>query len=404
MEASKYAQPSSTNVIDPYSQQQHNSPLQQLTAPQPFHSTSAALSPEATPASPAVESQDAPPTTLEVPDMGAFAQTRPPDDLFSDDFTPLAEPLIEHPDSLATSANRPNGVQVQVSKPTSLHQQHKHGAPNQRKPHPNKPSKPPTANTTAKSQSPIDTNPKQAPSDRATTGGPSKPRLTTSELDAKMAEMKLKNTELEQAHARSQADAESFRANEAVAREKQRQDRVNRQAMLGERERNAQRKMQAQHGRDWDAQKQEMDVIDRPQRRPMRGAHGGVARDGAQVNGAQDENVGAQTRGGLRGRGRGRDGGRGGRGGIRNEAQPQVMPGAGDFPALSGSGEKSAGKIDTSVATSQPQPSRVDSYGASTTPAGEQSSWADQMETNSPAWGGEAGAQVQEAKAPKGGW
>ncbi|KAL9053573.1 MAG: hypothetical protein Q9162_004670 [Coniocarpon cinnabarinum] len=358
-----------------------------------------------------------PPT--ETPDMGAFAQTRPPEDLFSDDFTPLAQPVVEATDSII-----PTGPRQKSAQPQS--QRHAHRRPqdarNNQKPSGHVASAGRTNPTETGDPASPQTSKSQAPTvrgDRTATGGAAKSKLTEEELNAKMQAMKVKNTELEQAHARSQADEESFRANEAALKGRQKQDRVNRQVMLTERERNAQRKMQAQQGRDWDVSKQEADIVDRPQRRPMRGAHGGVARDPA-VESAQytvnstDNSMRADApnpiRGGARGgRGRGRGAFRGGSGNAHQTApstKSQSVPSDGDFPALNDSAHRAGAqqptsKLDTSNAHTEPAINRTDSYGATMTPAGEKSSWAEQMyDTPEASWDGNA----QEQRAPRGGW
>ena len=353
---------------------------------------------------------------MATPDVGAFAETRPPDDLFIDDFTPLAEPVVEPAPSLEPVL-RPGGQSQSSTHP--LPNQQNHGA--------NGPRKQPTGRNTSKQGTDgansrpgtLEAN-KQTTSargDRTATGGTSKPRLTTEELNAKMEAMKVKNSNLEEAHARQKADEESFRANEAATKERNRQERANRQAMLSEREKNAQRKMQAQQGRDWDVSKEESDVVDKPHTRPMRGAHGGIARelfspaDGLDSRSGRD----SQTRGTPDNRGNQR-GGRGrGRGGMRrgdfqgephssrNNRPSQTVPNAQDFPALSGGAEPHQNdppKIDTAVSATRPEPARVDSLGVAVTPAGEQRSWADQMDDSPANWQTGAGEQ----RAPKSGW
>ena len=125
--------------------------------------------------------------------------------------------------------------------------------------------------------------------------------------------------------------------------------------MEGERERNRLRKMKALGGREWDAEKQEADMVG--DRRPnvgqfRRGAHGGVvggtdfARggegDGRQRQLYVDEEAAAGRGQGVRGRGdRARGRGRGGRGGslpMPSRHQPEDRgPGIkaeADFPSL----------------------------------------------------------------------
>ena len=361
------------------------------------------------------------------PDLGGFAQTRPPDDLFGDDFTPLAEPIIE--------SAAPSLPSVHAVPPSQIpkHASRKHAnqvAPKQSPQYPTKattkfPNDGVTTPAPPASAEPVQSPKSQIPSgavrgDRSATGGAAKPKMTEDELNAKMEAIKLKNVALEEAHARSKADEASFQASEAAVKEKQRQDRANRQAMLSEREKNAQRKMQAQGGRDWDATKEESDVVDRPHRKPLRGAYGGVAGGlpTARISEHHDtedvEMVGQPgMRGGFRG-GRGRSRGRGGRGGRGNtglssdNGQGHSVPTAQDFPALNETTTATqsskttgarGGQIDTTVSDIRPAPNRVDSLGAVVTP-GEKKSWAEQMDDSTTNWK----ADAVEQNAPKGGW
>jgi hypothetical protein len=188
--------------------------------------------------------------------------------------------------------------------------------------------------------------------DRSATGGVKKERLTEAQLAERMKAMSVKNAALVAAHERSLQDEAAFAQREAAAAEKRRVDRMNRQQMMGERERNRQRKMQALGGREWDAEKKEEDYAPEEARRgAKRGAHGAIvgARQGyaQQPEGRQveeeDQEVTGARRGGERGRGRGR--GRGGRGGRQHDAShpnqqhdrvpvSQAPPTALDFPEL----------------------------------------------------------------------
>ncbi|KAH5910829.1 hypothetical protein HBI89_066200 [Parastagonospora nodorum] len=117
------------------------------------------------------------------------------------------------------------------------------------------------------------TEPKEKPThsvrgDRTLTGGPARTRLTEAQLSAKLASMRSKNEALQTAHARAEADLANFEAREAVLKkkdverkkvlaEKQKAERQNRQQMMGEREKNRLRKLNAQGGREWDFEKEE---------------------------------------------------------------------------------------------------------------------------------------------------
>ncbi|KAH4209735.1 hypothetical protein HBI95_080040 [Parastagonospora nodorum] len=110
------------------------------------------------------------------------------------------------------------------------------------------------------------TEPKEKPThsvrgDRTLTGGPARTRLTEAQLSAKLASMRSKNEALQTAHARAEADLANFEAREAVLKkkdverkkvlaEKQKAERQNRQQMMGEREKNRLRKLNAQGGEE----------------------------------------------------------------------------------------------------------------------------------------------------------
>lgn len=164
-----------------------------------------------------------------------------------------------------------------------------------------------------------------------------------------MARMQLRSAELTERHQRAEADRASFDKREEVAKEaaKQRtkEERRDRQQMMGEREKNRMRKLKAMEGREWDAEKQEQDYAPRGGGRGgfSRGAHGGVvgsrAVETADVGFGRDredytdgrEYLYREGRGRGRGEGRGR-GGRGGRGG--GDARQQRAPQHHDFPEL----------------------------------------------------------------------
>ena len=161
--------------------------------------------------------------------------------------------------------------------------------------------------------------------------------------------MTLKNAALQAAHERAQQDEAAFTAREAAAVQRRRVDKQNRAQMMGERERNRIRKLQAVGGREWDAEKKEEEDFGAGERgaRARRGAHGAVvggARQQQQQQEVEEAGDGASRRGfgeRGRGRGRGRGGARGGRGDSANQQQkehaqskPQSPPTASDFPEL----------------------------------------------------------------------
>ncbi|KAF1809750.1 hypothetical protein P152DRAFT_147914 [Eremomyces bilateralis CBS 781.70] len=243
--------------------------------------------------------------------------------------------------------------------------------------------------------------------DRSATGGPK--RLTEEELSAKLQAMQLKNESLLAAHARAEADLASFEAREAEAARKQVVDRQNRQQMMGERERNRQRKLKAVGGREWDAEKKEEDFAE-SRRVARRGAHGGVvgghpASAAPEDGGAEDGSRSYASRGRGQGRGRGREGrgGRGGRdvsrGGEKSvKEKQQAPPTASDFPDLPATSKDTEPEVNPPTKLEFPiKPANdaekvaiIDKSKANATndtdilttlsPAGEKKSWADQVE------------------------
>lgn len=215
-----------------------------------------------------------------------------------------------------------------------------------------------------------------------------------------MAAVKIKSAERAAAHARAEADEASFHQREQVAQEKQRQERANRRVMNGERERNRQRKLDAQTGREWDVEKNEEIQSASPGRGGgyRRGMHGAVSYDPPRTSespGVEDDWGGGRHYGNSRGRGPrgGRGGGRGrgrGRGGDfakTNAADdislPQTSDDApskpsfsteADFPALP-SGTEVAARPESSV----PASNNTDPA-SSVAPA---ATWAEEMEPSS---------------------
>jgi hypothetical protein len=193
--------------------------------------------------------------------------------------------------------------------------------------------------------------------------------LTEEELNAKLANMRIKNEARQSAHARAEADKGNFEAREAVMQkqdverkkalaEKQKAERQSRQQMMGEREKNRQRKLNAQMGREWDIEKEDgfSGTGEEKRRGATRGAHGGIAPSRPVDNGPNGgefyhEPVAQSSRG--RGRGRGR-GSRGGRGDYRGsdarltntqEKSDNLPPSASDFPELPSTKGKTATEV-----------------------------------------------------------
>lgn len=216
-----------------------------------------------------------------------------------------------------------------------------------------------------------------------------------------MAAAKLNAAKKAAAHARAEADEASFHQREAIAAEKRRQELANRKVMDNERERNRMRKLGAQTGREWDAEKKEEDYNGRRDRgsqfrRGMHGAVSGYVRRDQQVDSTEafDESSESRGRGGGRGRGgrgRGRGGaGRGGRGDFGNTQDRttlQSTPGISnesEFPSLPGKPvAKEAAPIDgtpTADKLSIPAAEKIASPGSPLSPA--EGTWAEQVDAS----------------------
>ncbi|KAF2098310.1 hypothetical protein NA57DRAFT_57471 [Rhizodiscina lignyota] len=294
--------------------------------------------------------------------MDEFAQTRPPDDLFDDEFTPMPEPIVEaeppappEPEPVRGVASgvrggrgaRRGGAGNTIPSAGRIQTQRSEEAP--------KADGQIATSTTPIAQDGEDAEgEKQIPQgpakmrseavrgDRSGTGGVKKAKLTEEQLTARMQAMALKSSQLEAAHARAADDLAKFEAREAQAAVRRKEDRQNRQQMMGEREKNRQRKLQALGGREWDAEKKEEDYAPDRIRGASRGAHGGVAGSRYAQRDAEAHEDGEEQKNYFAPRGRGR--GRGGRGrgrdnrdgpSSRAEKGPeQVPPAASDFPEL----------------------------------------------------------------------
>ena len=300
-----------------------------------------------------------------------FAQTRPPDDLFSDDFEPIDEPFVEEfVEPQRTSSQVP-------TQPTQARRPPRQAGQN---------GKPQTAEGPAAGTEAIPRK-EYVRGDRSGTGGKKIVKLTEEELSARMEAVKLKNQSLEAAHARAEADEAAFNEREAEVQAKRKVERQNRQQMISEREKNRLRKMNAMGGREWDASKDEdADASGSSSVRGSqfrRGAHGGVA--GARPTPEEEfrpSDYLFNENGSFRGRGRGGGRGRGrGRGGAEAEigagsARQQSVPTTTDFPSLpttikEGTGSTAAGGTST--------PSKPSAGGGS---AAQKKSWAEEMESS----------------------
>ncbi|KAJ5226096.1 hypothetical protein N7468_007321 [Penicillium chermesinum] len=165
--------------------------------------------------------------------------------------------------------------------------------------------------------------------DRSATGGVRKPKLTEEELSKRIASAKENAAKKAAAHARAEADQASFLEREQAAAQKRREELANRKVMDNEREKNRQRKLKAQTGREWDSEKREEDYNPRGGGSQFRrGMHGGVS--GFARRDFDEGNPEESATHLSPGRGRGR-GGRGGRGrgpsrGPRGDRSPSKGP------------------------------------------------------------------------------
>ena len=303
--------------------------------------------------------------------MDEFAQTRGADDLFDDDFTPIAEPEIKTPNEQPQSPQRggrsahaprgrgnralPTSSQLRpiasdfTSAATQSPQPDNDAFPKVEE------AEPSTLLTQQPATPQLPKPPTAVRGDRTATGGIAKPKLTEEELSAKLAAAKLNNAKRAEAHRLAEADEASFQQREAQAQQKRKEEGAARRAMNMEREKNRLRKLGQQAGREWDEGKEEQIASQGPQYR--RGAHGGIAYDGGsrrgrggrnavqegEYGGDSEERRGGYGHRGGRGRGDRGDRGRGGRGrgsffqggySHSNNAPQKVPDPEADFPAL----------------------------------------------------------------------
>ncbi|KAI9850525.1 MAG: hypothetical protein M1838_005534 [Thelocarpon superellum] len=401
MEASKYADPP-----PPPTQKEGVKEQQNGASSHNLNPTSAAFEPT--------------PTYLEVGQddiVDEFAQTRAPDDLFDDDFTPVAEPI-----SQPVPPPAPRGRGGHAPRESSERGTAGRGRGGRREAAPVVPSDESKEGAAPATAAKDEVRPGAVKGDRSGTGGVKKPKLSEDELSARLASIKLKNAAREEAHRRAEADEASFQQRERQEQAKRKEERQNRQVMEGERERNRLRKMKAVQGREWDAEKKDEDQVGgrgSTGSQFRRGAYGGVVGGGVSNHDgpAENERGGYAARGpggrGDRGIGRGR--GRGGRfAGSPHQAHhtqtsaPDTKAEA-DFPALpatkpAGAPSESAAAAETTKPTQPTQPAptpeskptepqtatRGDTpkpaEGPLVSPSGADPSttWADQMETGTP--------------------
>ncbi len=339
--------------------------------------------------------------------MDGFAQTRDPDDLFDDDFTPIAEPAQQAVPIQDAQPQRQRNERLSRGRgkgavPKNTEESSPHIITN-----PNNADPTPTTNITTELDQ-ISKPPTAVRGDRSATGGNIKPKLTEDELSARLEAAKLNNAKREEAHRLAEADEASFQQREALASQKRKEEGAARRAMDQEREKNRLRKLRARGGREWDEGKQEEDVSASKGSQYRRGAHGGTAyRSGREQGGSNEVDSGFSVRGrgrgrggyyerpsgtpdqregsnpprGGRGSGRGDRGGRGGRG--RGGTAVPAVDAEKEFPSLPGSTKPQA--KDDIDDKKKDEPIK----GADIMQATKGESWADEVET---------------AKEPLGGW
>ena len=317
--------------------------------------------------------------------MNEFAQTRQPDDLFDDDFTPVSEPV-------------PQSVQQRRSQRPKAPPKNQSQKPQQAPQAQIAPDSVP-ADAIPPLTSPDQTSkpPPAVRGDRSATGGINKPKLTEDELSARLAAAKLHNAKREEAHRLAEADEASFQRREAQAQQKRKEEGAARRVMDQEREKNRLRKLAVKGGREWDEGKDEQDTRNERGSQFRRGAYGGVA---YQSQGGSEQYGDPTDRGSARGRGRGRGrgergrGGRGGRGRGGHENGTQQPPavqreeGFPTLPAANSSSQRPSSEKPSSEKPSSEEPSSEKPPDQTSeplmSPTGEKQSWADQVEKAEP--------------------
>lgn len=192
--------------------------------------------------------------------MDEFAQTRQPDNLFDDDFTPISvEPAVQEAaprrsHTLGRNSNPSSSNSRPMAKPADSEEV----------------SKPPNTEPASRA----------VRGDRSATGGITKPKLTEEELSARLEAVKLNNARREAAHRLAEADEASFQKQEAQEIQKRKELGVAREAMEKEREKNRLRKLGAQAGREWDEGKEDQPIRSPGESQYRRGVHGSIAYSG----------------------------------------------------------------------------------------------------------------------------
>lgn len=192
--------------------------------------------------------------------MDEFAQTRQPDNLFDDDFTPIS---VERA--------------VQEAAPRRTHTLGRNSNPSSSNSRPM--AKPADSEDVSKTPN-TEPGSRAVRGDRSATGGITKPKLTEEELSARLEAVKLNNARREAAHRLAEADEASFQKQEAQEIQKRKELGVAREAMEKEREKNRLRKLGAQAGREWDEGKEDEPIRSPGESQYRRGVYGSIAYSG----------------------------------------------------------------------------------------------------------------------------
>lgn len=313
--------------------------------------------------------------------MDGFAQTRQPDDLFDDDFTPYiepaAEPIVEGPPPAQQNAKiAQQKMAISPAAPAT----------------PPKAEPPETISTADASSRPVTKSELKPPlslsvrGDRSATGGILKPKLTEDELSARLTAARLNNAKREEAHRLAEADEAEFQQREAQEIQKRRQEGIARREMDREREKNRQRKLAVKSGREWDESKEEVKPTTMSGG-TFRGANGGYRGSGRRGSRDVRDLTSRDGEYGARGRGRGRglrgdyrgDRGRGGRSGQTAADRTNTkVPTASDFPEL----PKAGAGAGAGTGPDKPKFTAAEVDRMMKSPPGPQQSWADQVEAS----------------------
>lgn len=242
-------------------------------------------------------------------------------------------------------------------------------------------SSPPASAPTGPSAKP---RPPAVRGDRSLTGGFTRPKLSENELTEKLAAARQRNQDIAAAHARAQADKESFDERERLARVRREGEERRRKELEVEREGNRRRKMQG--AREWDREKIDDGGTSRWDDRARERRRDGMGDDDGEGDLRQymwEESGRGRGRGrGGRGRGGGGrgGGGRGERGAYPNGTQRDLNVSAEqDFPAFPiGTASKTT---ESKEKEGQLQTKMAETRIPDTSAGVEGSSWADQVET-----------------------